>query len=137
MKIFKTTIARIVKSLFSTAITVKSQFSSEIVKKAWQVYRSAKAYYLSIEKWTKSMRYELFSDSLKIAKRLLEFETAGIVMFKKVGSGEFQQRNILIGGLDFEPIRGLVYRFIDKDILEENGGDINASIRSFRLSHIA
>ena len=136
MKIFKTTIARIAKALFSAVITVKTQFSSEIVKKAWQVYRSAKAYYISIDKWIKSMRYELFSDAMKIAKRLLEFETAGVVMFKKVGSGELQVRNILTGVLDFEPIRGLVYRFVDKDVLAENGGEIKDSIRSFRLSHI-
>lgn len=124
-------------SFKSISQIAKSIFCSKLSKKAWQVYNRVKAYYISINVWAGSMRYELFSDAMKIAKRLLEFETAGVVLFKKVGTNELQKRNILMGVLDFEPIRGLIYRFIDKGVLEENGGDVKASIRSFRLSHIA
>ncbi len=137
MKITFKSIFAVVKNLFNGAVKFifnDSAFTSEIATKQWAIYRQLKSVHTKAGTWIGSMRKEIQSKALKIAKQILRFEQMGMVQYYKVGDDiTIHTVNILVGYLDFYPIGNASYRYHSEFVAEENGGDLSKALRSFKL----
>jgi hypothetical protein len=141
MKIIKKSIFAVVKSLFNKVVELaENAFTGNLMTRVWEMYREERDKLFSKDEdldWGIKRKSYLLSYCIKFVKQVIKFEEEGVVYFKKVGDdATVHVRRIVTGVLTFNPIGCGLYRFVDADVLEENGGEIKGAIRSFRIENI-